>query len=248
MNFNDLHANSKALLICNVWDVSSAKIAEKLGFNAIGTSSDAIATMLGYNDGEDMSFDELLYIVKRIMSSTNLPLSVDLEAGYSRNPEQIIQHIHQLIELGVVGINIEDSIVENERKLVNSDDFSSLLKTLSETIKNKLFINVRTDTYLLDIPNKLEETLFRIEKYEQAGANGIFVPCITDNKAIETICKATNLPINVMCMPDLSDFKTLESLGVKRISMGNFVFNKLQQDLENQLSNIVNQQQFKGLF
>ncbi len=82
MSFKKLHEQRNPLVICNVWDVASVKTAEKLNFQAIGTSSAAIATMLGYEDGEQMSFSELTYIVKRIMKNTELPVTVDIEMGY----------------------------------------------------------------------------------------------------------------------------------------------------------------------
>jgi 2-methylisocitrate lyase-like PEP mutase family enzyme len=93
MEFKNLHNQDKPLLIGNVWDVPSAKTAEKLNFKAIGTSSFAIAALLGYNDGEEMEFSELEYFVKRIASNTKLPLSVDLESGYSRDPKEIANNI-----------------------------------------------------------------------------------------------------------------------------------------------------------
>ena len=108
MNFKNLHEKETPLLICNVWDVESAKIAQQLNFKAIGTSSGAIATMLGYKDGEEISFNELEYIVGRITKTTNIPLTVDLEAGYSREPNKIVEHIKRFEQLGVVGVNIED--------------------------------------------------------------------------------------------------------------------------------------------
>lgn len=111
MNFKKLHSQDSPVLICNVWDVPSARIAEKLGFETMGTSSSAIAEMLGYEDGEQMQFSELEYIVQRIVSTVQLPLSVDLEAGYSRDPKKIANHIERLYKIGVVGINIEDSLV-----------------------------------------------------------------------------------------------------------------------------------------
>ncbi len=113
-NFKALHYQKTPLLIGNVWDVASTRIATKANFKAIGTSSAAIASMLGYQDGEVMDFSELLYIVQRISVNTKLPLSVDLESGYSRNPLVITEHIRQLAAVGVVGINLEDSIVKEE--------------------------------------------------------------------------------------------------------------------------------------
>lgn len=248
MNFKNLHTEKNPLLICNVWDVVSARAAELNGFTAIGTSSGAIATMLGYKDGEEISFDELLFIVKRIKKNTHLPLSVDIEAGYSRDPKEIINHIHQLVELGISGINIEDTTVCHQRELVDAEHFSSLIDQIAKEYGNKIFLNVRTDAFLLGLPNALEETLFRIKKYEKAGADGIFVPCIIDENKIKIVCGSTRLPVNVMCMPGLVDFEKLENLGVKRISMGNFVYNKIQTDLKDLLIKIREQKSFKTLF
>ncbi|KGJ95702.1 isocitrate lyase/PEP mutase family protein [Thalassotalea sp. ND16A] len=251
MNFKNLHQQNTPLVICNVWDAVSAKSAEKLNFNAIGTSSAAIATMLGYEDGEQMSFAELVYIVERILASTSLPLTVDIEAGFSRKPAEIATHIKTLADLGVVGINIEDSIVSNERVLHNATDFAKdLAEIKQQLVENEvnIFINVRTDPFLLGHANALAETKERIKLYESADIDGIFVPCITNESDILNVVNHTKLPVNVMCMPDLPDFNTLEKLNVKRISMGNFIFDNLSGSFENTLSAIVESQSFNPVF
>ncbi|MEP0554315.1 MAG: isocitrate lyase/phosphoenolpyruvate mutase family protein, partial [Balneola sp.] len=250
MRFKNLHNQKKPLLIGNVWDVPSTRTAEKLNFQAIGTSSSAIASILGYNDGEEMEFSELEYFVKRIAVNTNLPLSVDLESGYSRNPKQIFDHIKRLVELGVVGINIEDSVVNEKRVLLNATSFAQTLTEIKECLEKEsidLFINVRTDTFILLKENVIEETKNRIELYQKAGANGIFVPCIERENDIKTIVDSTNLPINVMCMPDLPDFETLSKLGVKRISMGNFLFDKMYSQFEQTTKTVLNQKTFNSI-
>ncbi|MFK7773634.1 MAG: isocitrate lyase/phosphoenolpyruvate mutase family protein [Saprospiraceae bacterium] len=251
MNFKNLHQQKEPLLLANVWDVSSAQIAEKLNFKAIGTSSSAISNSLGYQDGEEMSFEELAFVVKRISTKIKIPLSVDLEAGYSRDPKIIATHIKQLAQLGVVGINLEDSIVEDVRVLLSPEGFS---KTISE-IKNilekegiNIFLNIRTDTFLLNHPDPVAETIRRIRLYEKAGANGIFVPCITHEDDIKSIVENTPLPINVMCMPNLPDFSTLKKLGVKRISMGNFLYDQMNVFLEKNLNTIIQQNSFQHIF
>ena len=252
MNFKKLHKQENPILICNIWDVPSAKAASDLNYQAIGTSSGAIASMLGYEDGEEMSFAELEYIVQRIRANVNLPLTVDLEAGYSRNPDEIVAHIKRLSALGVVGINIEDSLVKNKKRvLLASDTFGKLLQEICSKLKNQgieMYINVRTDTFLLGCPNPVEETIIRSKQYHAVGADGLFVPCLVKENDITAIVKEINLPLNVMCMPDLSDFKTLHNLGVKRISMGNFVLNKVEQQVKNELQSIQQSNSFKSLF
>ncbi|WBX75755.1 isocitrate lyase/phosphoenolpyruvate mutase family protein [Tenacibaculum ovolyticum] len=251
MEFKKLHSQDKPLLIGNIWDVPSTKTAEKLNFQAIGTSSSAIASILGYNDGEEMEFSELEYFVKRISLNTNLPFSVDLESGYSHKPKEIINHIKRLAELGVVGINIEDSVINEKRALLNANDFAMTLAEIKEHLEKEnidVFINVRTDTFILLQENIVEETKKRIQLYANAGADGIFIPCIEKEMDIKEIVNFTNLPINVMCMPNLPDFDTLTKLGVKRISMGNFLFDKMYGQFEQTTKKVLYQKSFNSIF
>lgn len=249
--FSKLHQQVSPLLICNVWDAASAKMAEKLNFKAVGTSSAALANMLGYNDGEEIEFEELLFVVKRIAKSTALPLSVDIESGFSLDPIEVANNIEKLVSIGVVGINIEDSQVAKSRTLVNSDRFAEFLSVVrGELNKNavNVFINVRTDTFLLGLGDALIETQKRIEQYQAAGVDGFFIPCITEVEDIKAVTAYTDLPVNVMCMPNLPDFETLRALGVKRISMGNFLFDYVQKNFEQALIDIERAKSFKSLF
>lgn len=251
MKFKDLHNQEKPLLIGNVWDVTSTKTAEKLNFQAIGTSSSAIAQILGYRDGEEMEFSEMEYMVKRIALNTKLPLSVDLESGYGDKPKEIVDRIKRLVALGVVGINIEDSLVTQKRILLEADRFANTLaeiKELLEKDKIDIFLNVRTDTFILLQENIIEETKKRIQLYEDAGADGIFIPCIEKEVDIKTIVDSTNLPLNVMSMPNLPDFDTLSKLGVKRISSGNFLFDKMYRLFEQITGTVLNEKSFNPIF
>lgn len=252
LKFKELHHQAKPLLIGNVWNVQSAKIHEKLNFQAIGTSSAAIAHSLGYEDGEQMSFSDLLFMVERIRKSVALPLSVDIEFGYGNSAAEIADNIITLKKSGVAGINIEDSFFENgERKLKSSDQFFQLLQEVKNILTQQeisVFINVRCDAFLLNVPNAQQMATERIKKYEQAGVDGIFLPCITQESDIAKIVSQTLLPINVMCMPELPNFEKLEKLGVKRISMGNFLNGYVYTALENMTTKIVAEQSFNALF
>ena len=107
--FYQLHQQNKPLIIANAWNVKSAQIIEQNGYEAIATSSGAISNSLGYEDGEKMPFKELLYILQRIKASTNIPLSVDVEKGYTDNLSELKDNIQRLVDIGVAGINLEDS-------------------------------------------------------------------------------------------------------------------------------------------
>jgi 2-methylisocitrate lyase-like PEP mutase family enzyme len=250
--FKNLHNQNEPFLLSNVWNVQSAIISEKSGFKSIGTSSAAIAHSLGYEDGENMSFNDYLFIIERIKKSVTIPVTVDLEAGYGTDEETIISNISKLAKLGIAGINIEDSIVKNgTRTLVNAIEFSKKLTIISKTLKTKkieLFINVRTDTFLLNCDNVMSETLKRIKLYEQSNIDGIFLPCITNENDIKTIADNTDLPINVMCMPELPNFDILKYAGVKRISMGNFVNDYIYKNMTPIFEKIVKEKSFNCLF
>lgn len=236
--FTRLHRQATPLLIGNVWDAASARRAEQAGYQALGTSSAAIASLLGYDDGEQMPFHELVFMVRRIASATLLPLSVDIEAGYSQAPEIIADHIQQLAELGVVGINFEDSRVETKRHLCDANEFATLLLNVREILQQRqveIFINVRCDTFLLGVDDARAETIKRAQLYQASGADGLFVPCITQPDDIQAVVEATKLPLNVMAMPELPSFEILAELGVKRISTGNFAFERMYTHLSHQL-------------
>jgi len=249
--FKHLHKNTTPLLIGNVWDVKSAEIFQSNGFRAIGISSQAISNALGYADGENLPFEELLRVTRRITEVVNIPLTVDMEAGYSRNLQGILENIEQLHDSGAVGINLEDTLPGENRTLVAVTSFAETIAAVAEHIKKKklnIFLNIRTDAFLLGLPNALEETQNRIKFYQEAGADGIFVPCITYRADIEAVVQSTSLPVNVMCMSDLPGFKVLESIGVKRISMGGFFFNKIYDQAGILARRIWKEQGFSSIF
>lgn len=246
-SFKQFHHQSKPLLLGNVWNPQSALLYQKLGFKAIGTSSAAIATSLGYEDGEKMPFSDLLSVVKHIVSKINIPLTVDIEAGYSRDINEIINNIKNLQKLGVVGINIEDSVVNETREIADANEFGLIIQSIKRDCPD-IFLNVRTDYYIMGLPNPLEATLQRVKIYATNGADGIFVPGITVEEDIRKVIRSTSLPINVMCMPTLTDFDTLQALGVKRISVGPFLYNNMLGKLENSIQEITKNNSFKSIF
>ncbi|MGN6292521.1 MAG: isocitrate lyase/PEP mutase family protein [Chitinophagaceae bacterium] len=228
--FKALHQAKELLVLPNAWDAKSATIFQENHFQAVGTSSAAVAASLGYQDGENMPFSEYLFVIQRILASVEIPVTIDIEMGYGKTKEQILENIVRLTDLGVVGINIEDSIIhDSKRTLQDTKDFAAVIEYLKNKListNRSLFINLRCDTYILNVPDKAKETTQRLQAYEAAGADGIFLPFIREEKDIAHAVSNTSLPVNVMCVPDLPDFNTLQELGVKRVSMGPFLFNK----------------------
>ena len=240
--FYRLHHQSKPFILANVWNAKSAQIAEKSGFQAVATSSGAIAESLGYKDGEQIPFTELLYVVQRIAASISVPLSVDLERGYTDNAELLNDHIQKLLDLGVAGINIEDAQGED----IYLKKLAGIKNYLTHT-KQQLFINARTDGFLQKLETPLETTLRRARLYQDAGADGLFVTGVPDIGTIKTIVSSTTLPVNVVGLPKIASVSALADAGVKRISMAVLLFKSTYNTMEALAKEIAGKQSLETL-
>ncbi|MGV0754500.1 isocitrate lyase/PEP mutase family protein [Empedobacter brevis] len=250
-NFRELHNQDYPLVIANVWDAISAKAAEEAGFLAVGTSSHAIANMLGYEDGQNISFYEMLYIIERISKSTSLLVSADIESGFTEDLEALNDYIEKLVDVGVVGINLEDGNTDEEkRKLSNQLVLETKIKSIKDDLKYKgkdIFINARIDTYTTKSENTLDETIRRGKLYKEAGADGIFVPLIEDKMEIEKVINEVGLPLNIFITPTLNSYKTISELGIHRISSGNKVHHKVTEFTNNFFEELLDSKDFSKL-
>src|ERR1700754_4423609 len=109
--FRELHSSADLFVLPNVWNAKSALLFQEQQFPAVATSSAAVADSLGYADGEGMPFDDYVFVIGRIAAAVQIPVSVDLEMGYGTSDEEIYNNILRLIDLGIAGINIEDSVI-----------------------------------------------------------------------------------------------------------------------------------------
>lgn len=236
--FKKLHYTKTPLLIGNVWDAISTNAAKKAGYEVVNVSSHPVADMLGYADGQNMSFDEIFFISKRIQASTPLHVSVDIEAGYTDNTDILNHYVERLVDIGICGINLEDGITNGEeRKLAEVSVLENKIKSIKTYLKSKekdIFINARIDTYTTKHPEAFNETLNRAQIYEAAGADGVFVPLIEDDHEIKTLLDTVQIALNVFVTPKLNDYDHIQSLGVHRISSGNKVQAKVN-DLTNEI-------------
>jgi 2-methylisocitrate lyase-like PEP mutase family enzyme len=234
--FKQLHHKPGLFILPNAWNAKSALLFQQENYPAAGTSSAAVASSLGYEDGEAMPFSAYLLIIRRIVEAVTIPLTVDIEMGYSETDAGIYANIKKLVELGVAGINIEDSTIQPAgRTLKDASRFAQTIAFIKSKLaaeQQDLFINIRCDTYLLNVANKQEETHQRLKLYTTTGADGIFLPGISEEKDIAAAVNSTSLPINVMCIPGLPAFDTLKKLGVKRVSMGPFLYNKVYDSIK----------------
>ncbi|MCF6403737.1 isocitrate lyase/phosphoenolpyruvate mutase family protein [Chitinophaga filiformis] len=250
--FLALHHSNDLLRIGNVWNAQSAKVYEAQGFKAVGTSSAAVAASLGFSDGEEMAFDDYLFVVRRILASTNAILTVDIEGGYGRTAEDISSNIKRLYEAGVSGINIEDSAVTGgERHIRDAGEFAQQLRQVMELLNKdgvKMFVNLRCDSFLLNVPDALNDALARTAIYQETGVHGLFFPCISKIADIEKVTASSKLPVSVMCVPGLPSFDALQKAGVKRVSDGPFLNMHIYKEFEHTISKIRSENSFAGLF
>jgi 2-methylisocitrate lyase-like PEP mutase family enzyme len=250
--FKALHSQKELLLLPNAWDARSAILLQECKYPAVATSSAAVANSLGYDDGEKMSFTDYLFVIRRILASVTIPLTVDIETGYGENDAEIAANVIQLAELGVAGINIEDStIAKDGRNLKDPHAFIKTINHIKETLHSKeqdLFINLRCDTHILNVPDKQKETIKRINVYNNSLADGIFIPCIIDEKEIAEVVSLSKSPVNVMVIPNLPGIDALNALGVKRVSMGPFMFQKVYAGINKLSKDITATKTFIPLF
>ena len=223
---HDLHHNGKLLVLPNVWESLGAAVLENIGYPAIATASGATAFSNGYDDGEKLPFNDLLKILQRIVNSVNVPVTADIESGYARDNATLAENIRRLIGVGVAGINFEDSH-HDEQKLISINEQCEkifLIKKVSTEMGIPLFINARTDVYLktnnLSEEEKLAQAILRGKAYKDAGADGLYPIFLKEKNAISTIIKEVGLPVNILLLPNIPDFKELKEMGVARLSLG----------------------------
>jgi 2-methylisocitrate lyase-like PEP mutase family enzyme len=223
--FAELHVKGAPLLLYNAWDAGSAKSILDAGAKAIATSSWAVAEAHGYRDGEAIPIGLVEQIVARIASTTDAPVTVDFEGGYSDDDSALAENVSRLLELGVIGINFEDRVVQGAG-LYAIDRQARRIAAINDAAGKSgvdLFINARTDLFLGqegDPAKSIGDALDRAKAYAAAGASGFFVPGLRDDALIGRICDGVASPVNVMVMDGVPPTERLSELGVARISYG----------------------------
>jgi 2-methylisocitrate lyase-like PEP mutase family enzyme len=214
--FKMLHNSKQALLLNNIWDAASAAIVQKNGAAALATSSASLAWALGYADGSVLPIDELINAVKRIQKVAKIPLSVDIEDGYSNNPKTVAKLAEKLALMGVAGINIEDG--EGTPELLNEK-----IKEIRLLVGNEFFINARTDVYLRKIASgesAFDMATKRLKSYQQSGADCVFIPGLVDGILATRLTTVLSLPVNLMVNNLQSDVAQFDGCGISRFSVG----------------------------
>jgi 2-methylisocitrate lyase-like PEP mutase family enzyme len=223
--FRALH-DERPLVLANAWDVGSARIIERAGAQAVATTSAGVSWSQGRADGERLTADDSVALARRLTRAVAVPVTVDIESGYGDEaPAQVASMVSRLVGVGVAGINLEDSGSEGA-PLIELERHQQRLRAARAAAAasgSDLFINARIDTYLFavgGVDDRFEETVKRAVAYCEAGADGIFVPGVTDAETIAALIAAIDAPLNIMVGPGAPAIDRLAALGVARISVG----------------------------
>src|ERR1700681_4685696 len=218
--FRALHDGPALFIIPNGWDVVTSRIFEDAGFPAVATSSAAVANALGFPDGNALDVELHLAAIERIVRALDVPVSADVESGYSDDTAALTTFITRLAATGVAGYNLED--VKAEGELYPLDEAVARVGAARAAAPD-VFLNARTDVYLMGIgpaETRFERTVERLRAFADAGADGVFVPGGMDADTIGKLATEAPRPLNLLAGPKTPDRAALQSLGVRRVSVG----------------------------
>ena len=224
--FRQLHVSGNPLVLFNVWDAGSAGAVAASGARALATGSWSVANANGYPDGEQLPLDVAIDNMARIVRATALPVSFDIESGYGDAPEAVARTVERAIAAGAIGCNVEDSFPA-DGTLRAIDAHAARIRQArkaAEATLPEFFINARTDVFFqkgaAHDESSLQQAIERAHAYADAGASGIFVPGLADEKLIAQLVKASPLPVNIMVASNTPSLQVLASAGVARVSHG----------------------------
>jgi len=221
--FRALHAREHAFIIPNPWDVGTARMLARLGFESLATTSAGFAFSAGVLDNQ-VGRDRMLGHVAEIVAATDLPVSADLENGFGADPRTVAETIRLAAAAGVAGGSIEDSIDRPGEKVYELAHAVERIRAAVEAARSLPFpftLTARAENYLVGIPD-LKDTIRRLQAYQEAGADVLYAPCITTREEITTIVRSVDRPVNFLMgtQPQRFTLEELSEMGVRRVSVG----------------------------
>ncbi|OBH07760.1 isocitrate lyase/phosphoenolpyruvate mutase family protein [Mycobacterium sp. E1747] len=220
-----LHRPGDPVVLPTVWDAWSARLAVDAGFAALTVGSHPLADSIGKPDGEGMSFDDVLARVAQITAAVDAPVSVDIESGYGLTAERLIDG---LLSVGAVGLNVEDTVHSEGKRLRSAGEHAELvaaLRSAADAAGVHVVINARTDLFLRqdgDASDRVDRAVARLTQAADAGADVLYPVGRHDPDTLRRLAAELPLPVNAIALPDQDDPTTFGPLGVARISFGPF--------------------------
>jgi 2-methylisocitrate lyase-like PEP mutase family enzyme len=221
--FRALHERDGAFIIPNPWDIGTARLLAKIGFEALATTSAGYAFSAGRQDGT-VGRDLMMTHLAAISSATDLPVSADLENGFGDDPKTVADTIRLAASAGVVGGSIEDVSPRPRPAVYEVAHAAERVRAAVEAARALPFrftLTARAENFITGRPD-LGDTIKRLQAYQEAGADVLYAPGLTRKEDIATVARSVNRPINVVMGLQGAplNLATLSALGVKRISVG----------------------------
>lgn len=219
----ELHGGGGTLVLPTVWDVWSARTAVDAGFEALTIGSHPLADSRGAKDNEGQTLEEVLTAVRPIIAAVEVPISVDLEAGYGADPADLVAG---LIDAGGAGLNLEDTVHSEGGRLRTTEEHAAYvggLRAAADDAGVPLVINGRTDLFAHadDPAGALDEAIARLQALVDAGADVVYPVKIQDDDAlIAAVVEALSVPVNITAHPGKHSLERLQGLGVGRVTFG----------------------------
>jgi 2-methylisocitrate lyase-like PEP mutase family enzyme len=220
-HFLSLHRGPTPLLLPNPWDAGSAKVLAEIGFQALATTSGGFAGTLGRLDGR-VTREEAIGHAAAVVDATDLPVSADLENCFAHDPEGVADTLRLALDAGLAGCSVEDFSPGTDDPIYSLEMARARVAAAVEVAHGgdvHLVVTARAENYLHGRPD-LADTIDRLQAYQEAGADCLYAPGITDLGDIKTVVASVDLPVNVLILPGVPDVAHLAGLGVGRISIG----------------------------
>ncbi len=219
--FLALHSGEEPLLQPNPWDQGSAKLLTSLGFRALATTSSGFAATLGRLDGS-VSREEALAHAASIVGATDLPVSADLENGFADEPADVADTVRLALDAGLAGCSIEDFSGREDAPIYAIGPATERIAAAVEVAHAgpvHLVLTARAENYLHGHQD-LGDTIARLQAYQEAGADVLFAPGVSQLEDIRQLVAAVERPINVLALSGAPTVAELAAVGVSRVSVG----------------------------
>jgi len=221
--FRALHRPGDPFLLANAWDIGSARMLESLGAPAIATTSAGQAFSLGRVDGGTLTRDEALAHAQDLTSAVSVPVSGDFENGFGAAPDLVAETVRLAAEAGLAGCSIEDTALP----AFTPYDFDLSVERIraaaaaARALPGDFVLVARADGVMLN-QYDTNEAIRRIQAFEAAGADCVYVPAPPDVAALKRIIASVSVPVNVLVSGRYSTLTRheLAEMGAARLSTG----------------------------
>jgi 2-methylisocitrate lyase-like PEP mutase family enzyme len=219
--FADLHHGERPLLLPNPWDAGSAKLLAEVGFAALATTSAGFAGTLGRLDGA-ITVEEAITHVATIVAATDLPVNSDFENGFADKPADVADNVARLLDTGLAGFSIEDYAGKERDTIYDIGLAAERVAAAAEIAHGgdvRVVLTGRAENYIHGNPD-LADTIRRLQAYQEAGADCVYAPLVTQAGDLRSIVASVDVPVNVLALPGVPPVVELAEIGVARVSIG----------------------------